>query len=143
MGKPNPARSIHDLLQTNWSLLGDLAIQNVDWFVEQRFTTQTNKPTIFIQKGRELDHVEGLPKGVLHWVEHEVYVQPFHPIQVSGANDRMWEMKREVLRIVSASGTTASGIEAIWPAPRSPRSGNLQEPYRGNEVVIQCFWREN
>lgn len=143
MSKPNPSRSIHDLLNnsSNWTLTGDLSLGKVDFIVEQRTTPQVNRATILIQKGRTLTHEEGLPKGVLCWVEQEIFIQPLMPV-VSGANDQLWEMSRESSRIIRANRTSASGIEYMWIAPRSPRSGNLQEPYRGNEVVIQCFWRE-
>ena len=90
-----------------------------------------------------MPHEEGLPKGVSSWVIQEVYIQPLMPPNVSGANDRMWEMSREAKRIMRNNRTSASGIEYITLGPRSPRSGNLQEPYRGNEVVIECFWRES
>ena len=144
MSKPNPSRSIHDLLNnsSNWTLTGDLSLSKVDFIVERRSTPQTNRPTVLIQKGRRFTHEEGLPKGVLTWVVQEVFIQPLMQ-DASGVNDRMWEMSEEVDRIVRNNRAAASGIERITIAPRSPRSGNLQEPYRGNEVVIQCFWRES
>ena len=113
----------------------------MDFIVERRGTPQTNKPTVLIQKGRRFTHEEGLPKGILTWVEQEVFIQPLMP-DVSGANDRMWEMGREIDRIIRANRTSASGIENITISERSPRSGNLQEPYRGNEVDVKCFWRD-
>ena len=142
MPKPNISRSIHDLLLTNWSLTGELGRAEIDLVVDQKATTTTNKPTIYIQKGRGFSVREGLPKGVLKYNIREVYIQPFMPT-VSGAHDRMWEMSQEIEDIIDNHPTEASGIENVWIAEKTPRSGNLQDPYRGNEVVIKCFWRKN
>ncbi len=141
MSKPNPARSVCDVLSANWGLSGDLSLANIDFYVEERATTQTNKPTILVQKGRRITHEEGLPVGLTTWVEQEVYIQPFMPT-ASGANDQRWSMSREADRIIRSNRTSASGIELMKIAPRSPRGANMTEPYRGNEVVITCFWRE-
>jgi hypothetical protein len=138
--KPNPARSIYDLLAANWTLTGDLDLAHVDFIVERRATTQTNRPTILIQLGDTMNDEEGLPIGVSSSVQQEVFVSPTMP-NISGMNDQMWSMSREIQRIVKTNRTSASGIEYIW-IEDSPRTGGSQEPYRGSDVIITCFWRE-
>jgi len=142
MAKPNISKSISNLLETYWTLDGDLARQNIDFLADERETTKLNCPTILCVKGREYDHEEGLPKGVVTWVEHEIYATPMMPTEVSGATDKIWDMKREIQRIVRAYRTSASGIERMWLAQRSPRTSDARDPYRGSEVVIICWWRE-
>ena len=140
--KPNPVRSIHDLINntSNWTLTGPLDLGHVDFIVERRATAQVNRPTILIQKGDAGNNEEGLPIGVASWVEQAVYIQPLMPDQ-SGATDDMWSLSREAQRIIKGNRGAASGIEWMW-LEDSPRTGNLQEPYRGSDVIVTCFWRE-
>lgn len=143
MTKPNVSRSIESLLNssTNWTLTGSLARTEIEFIVDEKASVVTNKPTVWIQKGRTFSHDEGLPKGVVSWTEQEVYVTPMAP-DVSGQNDTLWSMREEIRRIVKANRQVASGIENITFGPRSPRTANAGDPLRGNEVVLVCLWRE-
>ena len=140
--KPNISRSVHDLVFANWSLTGDLARNKLDWIVDQKDTTTANKPTLLFQKGRHPTYDEGLPKGVLSYRILEVYVAPFVPTSVSGCTDQMWEMGEEVRRIIRANRTAVSGVERVTFSRAGQRRGGVLAPFRGNEVVVECFWRD-
>ena len=142
MTKPNPTRSIYNLLYAQWTLTGDLARTSLVWLVDQKQSATTNNPTVYIQKGRTISHTEGVPKGVTGWVDQEIYVTPFFAPAASGTSDQLWSIREEVRRIIRAYPTSASGIQNMWLNEKSPRSSSSQDPYRGNEVVVTTFWRE-